>query len=255
MRRSFRLAVAGAIAIAVGTASVAIAAGVSQGLTPGHQTRQGQFAAGGLSDTNNNFVQVSLQTGTVSFRMRGGGTVTQDGSTVNVQGSTADGLFGSGCWIVPASMIDFNIHTTVTLHFDSTAAGVSECPGIPLGSSISAAPAMTLDDSSVFGLVGPVVVNATWTAAGPLDMRESTTNTTCGGFIATDIQHTTHFGAGPTVTISAMTVEGTNPATGQVEDIDLSGFAGTSTFGDVSEFSENLVINGPSTGTCGQFGT
>ena len=255
MRRSFRLAVAGAIAIAVGTVSVAIAAGVSQGLTPGHQTRFEQFASGGIGDGGNNFVQVGLQTGTVSFRTRGGSTVTEDATTVTALAFTADGLFGFGCWVVPASMIDYNIRTSVNLRLDSSAPGVSECPGIPLGSAISAAPAMTLDDSSVEGFIGPVVVNATWTASGPIDTRTSTINTTCGSFRALDTQNTTHFSAGPSLTVTAITVEGTNPATGEVEDVDLSGIIATSGNGDVSETSENIVINGPSTGICGQFGS
>jgi hypothetical protein len=50
------------------------------------------------------------------------------------------------------------------------------------------------------------------------------------------------------------TFEGTNPATGEVEDVNLSGIAATSAFGDVSELSDNLVVNGPSTWSCGQFG-
>ena len=254
MRRSFRFAIAGAVAIAVGTASVAIAAGVSRGLAPGHQTRFSQFAAGGIGDASNNFVQIGLQTGTVSFRMRGGGTITEDASTVTAQAVTADGLSGFGCWVVPASMIDYNIQTSVSVRFDSSAPGVLECPGTPFGAAISAAPAMTLDESSIFGFVGPVVVNATWAASGPLDVRTSTTNTTCGSFNAVDTQNSSHFGGGPTMTVSAMTVEGTNPATGEVEDVNLSGIVATSTFGDVSEMTENLVVNGPSTGTCGQFG-
>lgn len=254
MRMSFRLAAACAIAIALGTGSVAIAAGLSRGLTPGHQTRFEQFASGGVGDSSNNFAQIGLQTGTVTFRQRGGRSVTEDGSMVTVQGVTADGLSGFGCWVVPASMIDYNIHTSVSVRFDSSTPGVSECPGTPIGAAISAAPAMTLDDSSVFGFVGPVVVSATWTASGPLDLRTSTTNTTCGSYRALDTQNTTHFGAGPTMTVSAMTVEGTNPVTGEVEDVNLSGIAVTSSFGDVSQQTENLVVNGPSSGICGPFG-
>jgi len=254
MRRSFRLAVAGAVAMAVGTASVAIAAGVSRGLAPGHQTRMQQYAAAGIGDASNNFVQVGLVTGTVSFRTRGGGTVTEDASTVTAQAWTADGLFGFGCWVVPASMIDFNIQTSVSLRFNSSAPGVSECPGTPLGSAVSAAPAMTLDESSTFGFVGPVVVTATWTASGPLDVRTSIMNITCGSFSALDNQSQRHFSAGPTMTVSAMTVEGTNPATGAVEDVNLSGITGTSAFGDVSDSTESIVVNGPSIGTCGPFG-
>jgi hypothetical protein len=255
MRRSFRLAVAGAVAIAVGTGSVAIAAGVSRGLTPGHQTRFQQFAAAGIGDANNNFVQAGIDVGTISFRQRGGGTVTEDVSTVTAQAFTADGLFAFGCWVVPASMIDYNIQTSVSLRFDSSAPGVSECPGTPLGAAISAAPAMTLDDSSIFGFVGPVAINATWAASGPLDVRTSTTNTTCGSFRAVDNQSTRHFPGGLTMTVTAMTVEGTNPATGEIEDVNLSGMVATSTFGDVSESTENLVVNGPSSGICGQFGS
>jgi hypothetical protein len=254
MRRSLRLAVVGATAIAAVTASAAVAAGLAQGLTPGHQTRLQQFAAGGIGDPASNFVQVSLDTGTLSFRTRGGATITEDASTVTVSAFTSDGLFGFGCWLVPASMIDFNIQTVVSLRFDSTAPGIAECPGLPMGAAISAAPAMTLDDTSIQGFVGRVALDATWTAAGPLDSRISTTNTTCGGFSALDTQDERHYSSGPTMKVSAMTVEGTNPATGDLEDLDLSGFVSSSSMGDVSEVTENIVVNGPSTGSCGQLG-
>ena len=53
---------------------------------------------------------------------------------------------------------------------------------------------------------------------------------------------------------SGETMEVLNPATGEVEQVSLSGFTGVSAFGDVSESTENIVVNGPSIGTCGPFG-
>lgn len=256
MGKVLRLAVAAAAAVVVSAASVAAVGGVTRGIAPGHTTRALQFASGGIGDANGDFVQVGLQTGTVSFRTRGGATVSEDGSVVTALAFTPDGIFGFGCWMVPPSMIDFNIQRHVTLRFDSSAQDVSECPGTPLGTALSAGPAPTLADSSIVGFIGRVAITATWVAPGSLDVRSTTINTTCGPFTALDQQDTRHFGGGPAMTVTSMTVEGTNPTTGEIEDVDLAGVAAVGpAFGDVSDTTENLVVNGPVTGSCGQFGS
>jgi len=257
MRRSMRLAILVVIVLALGAGAGAVAAGVPGGIPPGHTTRAQHFASGGIADAAGDFIQIGLQSGTVSFRTRGGSVLTEDTSVVTAQAFTPDGIFGFGCWTVPASMIDFNIQATVTLRFDSSAPGVSaDCPGIPLGPGLAAGPTPTLDDSTVFGLVGRVAITATWAASGQLDYRTQTMNTTCGEFTAIDHMDTRHFGGGPSLTITAMMLEGTNPNTGLTEDVDLAGATAVGqTFGDVSDTTENLVVNGPATGSCGQFGS
>ena len=133
---------------------------------------------------------------------------------------------------------------------------MSECPGTPLGAGLAAGPASTLADSSVFGFVGPVAITATWIKTGPLDYFSSTMNTTCGGFTAVDQLDTRHFGGGPSMTVTAMTIEGVNPATGDLEDVNLAGITAVGpALGDVSDTTENLVVNGPTSGSCGQFGS
>jgi hypothetical protein len=255
MRRSVRLAIPVAALVALCAGAGAVAAGVIGGIPPGHTMRAQQFASGGIGDANGDFIQIGLQTGTVSFRTRGGAVLTEDTSVVTAQAFTPDGIFGFGCWTVPSSMIDFNIQSHVTVRFDSSAPGVTGCPGIPLASAVAAGPAPTLADSSTFGLVGRVAINATWTS-GSLDYNTQTINTTCGDFTAIDQQVTRAFSAGPAMTITEMTLEGTNPTTGLTEDVSLAGASAVGpAFGNVSDITENFVVNGPATGSCGQFGS
>lgn len=256
MRRVVRLTLAALVAATVSTFSVAVAGGFTSGFTPGHTMTTTDFAAGGFDDSAGNHFQIFVQTGGVSFRARGGGVTRQPGSVVDVDAFTPDGqFFGYGCWMVPSSMISFNIQTSVSVNFDSTATGVSECPGTPLGAAFSAVPAPMLADSSVVGLVGRVAISATWVQSGSLNSRTSTMNISCGPYSALDQQTTRNFGTLPQMTATSLVIEGTDPNTGQTQDLDLSGLSGTGDFGDVSDITENLVINGPATGTCGQFGS
>ena len=257
MRRAVRLALAAAVAASLVTGgwAVAIAAGLTAGIPPGHTMRVQQFAAGQIGDANGNFVEIGLQSGTVSFRTRGGAVITEDTSVVDALAFTSDGLVGSGCWTVPASWINFNIQTRVTVQFDSSDPRVSECPGIPLGPAVAAGARPTLTDSSVFGFAGVISFTATWTNSGSLTYFSSTMNTTCGGFTAVEQMNTRDHGGGVAMSVTAMTVEGTNPSTGLPEDVDLAGIVGVGpVFADVNDTTENLVVNGPATGSCGPFG-
>ncbi len=257
MKRPLQLVAAVAIALCVASASAA-ASGILSGLQPGHVMRTTQFAAGGLDDLNGNHVQFGLQTGPVNFLTPSGYIVTVDGPVVTAIASTqnSQGLFGFGCWTVPSSMVSFNIESGVSLRFDSTAAGVGECPGYPAGAALAAYPALTFNDSLIVGFVGPIIFSATMTPSGALDTRTATINTTCGDFKALDRQDTRHFFSVPTLTVTAMTLEGVDPTTGETERVDLGGFVGSVYgVGDASEMFENLVVNGPATGSCGQFGS
>jgi len=258
MDRTVKLGAVVAFALCIATASATLASGVISGLQPGHFMNESQFAAGGLDDVNGNHIQFGFQSGPTTFLTPTGVIVSTPDSVVTAIASTQDsqGLFAFGCWTVPASMVDYNIETSVDLRFDSTAAGVAECPGYPQGAALSASPAFTFNESTVVGFVGRVAFRATLNRSGSLDVRTATINTTCGDYKALDQQSTRHFFAVPDLTVAAMTIEGVDPVTGETVDVDLSGFAGSLyPVGDVSDLTENLVVNGPSTGSCGQFGS
>lgn len=252
MKRA-RLGIAAGLALMLATASAGIAAGIGAGLPVGHTIQNRQFAAGGIGDNNNNFIQFSGSTGSMSFRLRGGGTITEDATMVTVSAFTANGLFGFGCWVVPASTFNVTQSLGASLVFDSTAPGVSECPGFPVGPTLSAFPAPA-NLSSVEGFTGQVVVSAQWTPASVTDVRASTVETTCGSFRSLDQEETQHMSSSLTAAITSLTVEGIDPTTGVLVDIPLTGFVQIFGFGDVATFGQNMVVNGPSTGSCGPFG-
>lgn len=259
MRRVVQLALAAAIAASVGGGAwaVAVAAGLTAGIPPGHTMRDQQLASGEIGDANGDFVEVTLQSGTVSFRTHGGAVVTKDNTAVvSALAFTSDGLVGFGCWTVPSSWVTFNIQTQVTVTFDSTDPRLSGCPGLPLGPALATGQTPLLTDSSVFGFTGRIAFSATWKNSGSLTYFSSTMNTTCGAYSAVDQMNMRDYGGGFALSVTALTVEGTNPSTGLLEDVDLSHIVGVGpVFGDVNETTENIVVNGPATGSCGQFGS
>jgi hypothetical protein len=225
-------------------------------LTPGHIQSSGSFVVAYMPTAAGDSVSVVVQTGLLSFRPHGGGPpILQNGSAVNVSASSASGIFGNGCWVMPVAPIAINRDGSASLTFDSSVPGVTACPG-PLTSvaPASAIPApMNLD--SVQGIVGPVRVAVQWSAGiNPTEQR-STINSTCGGFTAVENQSSSDAFSNAKAIVASLTVEGLSPTTGTVVDVPLTGsFDTTLGFGDVSTSTDNMVINGPSTGNCGPFG-
>jgi hypothetical protein len=226
-------------------------------LVPGHIQSSSSFDDAYMFDAAGDSVSVTVQTGLLSFRPRGGGApILHNGSAVNVSGSSASGIFGFGCWFTPTPPVTLNRDGSASLSFDSSAPSVTPCPGFPTAVlPMSAAPA-PLDLQPFEGIVTPVRLSVQWSAqVNPTDLR-STINTTCGGFTGTETQSTSDGASSATATIDSLTVEGPDPATGTVVAVPLTGsFDTTGGFGDIATTSDDMVINGPTTGTCGPFGT
>lgn len=248
--------VLGTVAVTVvATATVVLAQGF--GLTPGHTNRSSHEGGAGFNDAQQDFISVNAIAGPVSFRLDDGSIVTLQGTEVNVDAFTGDGQFGGfGCWVAPASVFSLDHSLGGQITFDSTAPGVVECPGQPAPAAISAAPAPIGLQSINFGITGPVIVAVSLVPSGsPLD-ELVTTNTTCQGFSALDHLSTHQQGETGAITVTSLTLIGPpDPITNQPTTVNLAGFVQTFGFGFVGTISENLVVNGPSTGSCGPFGS
>jgi hypothetical protein len=225
-------------------------------LVPGHIQSSGSFVVAYMPDAAGDSVSVVVQTGLLSFRPHGGGApILQNGSVVNVSASTADGISGFGCWVVPAAPITINRDGGATLTFDSSSPGVTPCPGFPTTPTPASAIPGPMNLQSVQGIVGTVRLAVQWSAGINPTEQHSTINSSCGGFTAAEKQTTSDAFSNATATIASLTVEGPLPTTGTVVDEPVTGtFDTTLGFGDVSTNTDNMVINGPSTGNCGPFG-
>ncbi|HEY1455197.1 MAG TPA: hypothetical protein VGG31_01770 [Candidatus Dormibacteraeota bacterium] len=239
------------------------------GVVPGHTVSTSVSGFAGLSDQNSDtFISLSVVSGQLSFRARGGGITRQDGTEVQISASTIDNLFGFGCWLTPASVVTVNQDLSATLTFDSSAPGVTPCPGQPVAPGLSAAPAMT-NINTAQGLRAPIVISAQWTPSYSLDERHVVADTTCNvsvltasgprvqSFRATDNQDTKDQSSAAVATVTNLTLQGFDPTTGQViVEVPLTGtFDTTHGFADVATVTDNLVVNGPTAGTCGPFGS
>jgi hypothetical protein len=190
----------------------------------------------------------------VTFRPRhpSGPLITQPGNLVNLSVNTPQGLFGSGCWLIPASDVTVNSDLSATLTFDSADPRVTECPGSPVGTAVLGAPQAQGADGLVMNLVGRVQATVGWSTDTPIMTRRSTTKTTCGPFSAIT-EGTAQDVSSTTTGELVATIHGFDFFTGQFTDVpvDLQLQNGT---GNIDVNSGHLNINGPSTGRCGQFG-
>jgi hypothetical protein len=244
--------VSGAIAVGGTTAGAFDIA-----LVPGHIQSSGSFVVAFMPDAAGNSVSVVVQTGLLSFRPHGAGApVLQNGSAVNVSASSTSGIFGFGCWLVPVAPITINRDGSASLTFDSSSPGIMACPGFLTTAIPASAIPAPMNLQPVQGIVGPVRLAVQWSAGiNPTEQR-STINTTCGGFTAAENQSTSDAFSRATATVTSLTIEGPSPTTGTIVDVPLTGsFNTTLGFGDVSTIRNDMVINGPSTGTCGPFGS
>jgi hypothetical protein len=229
------------------------ASGFDGFITPGHLENTGSFGFANLFDSNGEF-SVQIETGLVTFRPRhpSGPLITMPGNLVNISASAGPGLFGFGCWLIPASDVTVNPDLSATLRFDSADPQVTECPGNPVGTAVLGAPPAQAANGSVVNLVGRVQATVSWSTSTPITARRSTSKITCRPFAITsegtaqDVQSTT---AGELIA----TIEGVNGFTGQFGDfpVDLQLQNGT---GNMNLNAGHVNISGPPTGQCGQFG-
>ena len=134
-------------------------------------------------DSQGNYLSIQAMSGRVSFRTRRGALVSENTTTVVIYGFTPTGVFGSGCWTTPATPFNIRGDHSATLSFDSSAPGVTPCPGqlVNSGSAIGAGmmPISTIDDVN-----GAVIVSAQWAPSGVPGEDRSTTQMSCQGFLA-----------------------------------------------------------------------
>lgn len=226
-------------------------------LTPGHFKSSGAFAFAGMPDSAGDQASISMNYGQLKFRPKGGnGPLIQvNGTAVNVYLNMADGLSGFGCWLMNGEPITINSDLSASMTFDSSAGGVTPCPGFLVNQApVSAAPQLSNLDQSQ-GLSGPVQFSIQWTPNQPLDVIHSVLNGTCQTWTSLEqISASTAFAAAGG-TVSA-TVTGVNFTTGNFETESVNGAFSTDPagFAQVSTQTDDEVVNGPATGSCGPYG-
>ena len=244
------------VAVVAVLSIAAAAAGFTTGLTPGTTKSDNQFLDASFFDAQGNQISIQAQSGRQSFRPRGGGPlITEDTISVQVFGYiVANGVFGGGCWTVPATPFVISANDmSATLAFDSSAPGVAECPGDPVNAG-EVVPSSLQPRAFSEGINGGVAFTASLTPIGSTAESRNTMNISCGLFGATSQSVTMSQNSSAVATISSFTVEGVDPATQQTVDFSLAGTY-ASDFALVSKGSFNQTVNGPSTGTCGPFGS
>jgi hypothetical protein len=244
----------GAVALCALALTGSVPAGAINGfITPGHLESTGSFGFAGLFGNFGEF-SAQIETGLLTFRPRhpNGPLITQPGNLVNLSVSTPQGLFGFGCWLVPASDVTVNSDLSASLRFNSADPRVTECPGSPMGTAVLGAPPAQAADGLVVNLVGRVQATVTWSTVTPILTRRSTSKTTCGPFAAID-EGTAQDVWSTTSGELIATIHGFSFFTGQFTyvPVDLQLQNGN---GNIDVNSGHLNINGPSTGQCGQFG-
>jgi hypothetical protein len=257
MSKAGRGLLIGASAVLIGLLTAgAAAAGFTTGLTPGNSKLASQYVDASFLDAQGNQISIQAQSGRQAFRPRGGGPlITEETIRVSVFGYiVSSGLFGGGCWTVPATPFVIRANDmSAMLAFDSSAPGVAECPGDPVNVG-EVVPSSLQPRAFSDGINGGVAFTASWTPIGTTVDFRSTMNVSCGPFGAVSQSVTMSQNSSATGTVSSFTVEGVDPETQQTVDISLAGTYATD-FALVSQGSFNQTVKGPSTGTCGPFGS
>lgn len=255
IKKSRRLvAIPVAIAAVVVVAAGAVAAGFATGLLPGNSTNGASTVMAGFIDAQGNEIDIQAISGRMTFRPRSGGpAIVEDTTTVFVDAFTPTGLFGTACWTVPAAPFTIRANDdSATLVFDSSAQGVAPCPGqlvapeAPIQQSLTP---LSISD----GIDGPVTVSVQWTPLGVATTTSSNSTITClswrGVMHATQLWQDSHANA----QVGSFTVDGVDQNGNPVQQ----SFAGSysTDFAVVTTFGSSQVVNGPSSGTCGPFGS
>ena len=255
IRKSRRLtAIPVAVAAVLVVGAGAVAAGFATGLIPGNSTNGASTVMAGFIDAQGNQIDIQAISGRMTFRPRGGGAaIVEDTTTVFVDAFTPTGLFGSACWTMPASPFTIRANdNSATLAFDSSAQGVEPCPGQPVAPESPIQQSLTPLSISD-GVESPVTISVQWTPLGVATTTGSNSTITClswrGVMHATQVWQDSHANA----EIGSFTVDGLDQNGNPVQQ----SFAGsyTTDFAVVTTFGSSQVVNGPSSGTCGPFGS
>ena len=251
-RRRLFAAIALGIGVVALVASGAAAAGISNGLVPGNSKNSSEFVNAAFIDSQGNYLSIQAMSGEMTFRTRTGAAVSENTTTVFIYGFTPTGVFGSGCWTTPSTPFDIRGDHSATLSFDSSAPGVTPCPG-QLLSSVSGVGSSMMPISTMDDVNGAVIVSVQWTPAGVAGEDRSTVNMSCQSFRAVSQNDAVQQNSNATATISSFTIQGIDPSTNEPVTVTFAGAYSTN-FAFVTTISNNQTVNGPSTGTCGPFG-
>lgn len=256
----FRRVLAGA-AVLVG--GLAFAGSSSAGaffdvpLTPGHFQNSGSFGFATMLDSAGNNAAVSVIYGRLMFRPKGGGTLTPvNGTAVYATLLAPDGVWANSCWLIGHNPLTINGDMSASVTFDSSAADVSPCPGMLVNQSLTAAAAQPVNLDPVQGFITPVRFSVQWTPAQPVDVQHSVINGTCQTWTSVEQVSISDSRSAANGDFSA-TIAGTNFSTGALETIAVNGHFDTALGGDAEMTTEtdDEVVNGPSTGNCGPYGS
>ncbi len=232
----------------------AVAAGFASGLLPGNSRSSQQTIGASFIDAQGNYVTVQAFSGRMSFRARGTGALTtEDTTTVYITAwNQSTGLFGSGCWTDASRPFAMKASdNSASLVFDSSATGVAPCPGDLVSAGVLSGGITPLSANE--SISGAIVVTANWSPAGVATNQRWTINTTCGAFGAVTEFAQVWQNSNVTANFTSFTVDGFD-ADGTP---DTQSFAGsyTTDFGVAESVTANETVNGPSTGSCGPFGS
>jgi hypothetical protein len=257
----FRQALAGALIIVGGLAfagSSTAGAYFDVPLTPGHFRSSGTFAFATMLDPGGNNAAVSISYGRLMFRPKGAGQalIPVDGTAVYATLSTPDGVWANNCWLDSTNPLIINSGLSASAVFDSSAPGISPCPGMLINQSLTAAAVQPANLDPVQGFIGPVRFSVHWTPTQPVDDTHYVINSTCQSW--TSLEQVTRSDARSAAGADfSATVNGINYNTGNFETISVDGHFDTAIGGDadVSIQNDDEVVNGPATGSCGPYGS
>ena len=244
------IAVSAVLTIAVGVA----AAGFVSGLMPGNSTNGASTVMAEFIDDQGDNISIQAQSGVMSFRPRGGGPAVVENTTmVTVDAFTPTGLFGSACWTTPSQPFTIRANdNSATMTFDSSAPGVQPCPGQLVSNAVpgqgSFAP-FSIDQ----GVESPVTFSVQWTPSGVTTTSHFNSTVTCLSWLGIFHGNQIWQNSNATAQVGSFTVDGLDQTGTEVRQ----SFAGTFTtdFAVVTSFGSSQVVQGPSSGSCGPFGS
>jgi len=244
------VAIAAVLTVAVGVA----AAGIVSGFAPGNSTNGASTVMAGFIDDQGDTISIQAVSGVMSFRPRGGGpAVVENTTTIFIDVVTPTGLFGSACWTAPTQPFTIRANdNSATMTFDSSASGVGPCPGqlvsagLPTQSSLNP---LSIDQ----GVNSPVIFSVQWTPSGVATTAHFNSTVTCLSWLGIFKSNQIWQDSNATAQIASFTVDGVDQTGAEVQQ----SFAGTFTtgFGVVTSFGSSQVVQGPSSGSCGPFGS
>lgn len=172
MRRSVATSALVAAASLLALGGAVLAAGGGGFGTPGTTTYSDVSASADLSDSTGSYLFLYVDRGAQTFKLRGVSgppVVTGPETVLNYYGSSPDGSFFTGCYVIPDSSFSVAANlSTASLVVDPTVE--TPCPGVLLSPDAGGRPGLgglAPDAGGGGGGFGqPITANLTWTSNG-----------------------------------------------------------------------------------------